>query len=218
MFSRPVFGDTKPIVGPARPRAAWPRLALSIRWSIVARAAFSPEQAEQKRDIAALIRAYFGLGRLMACSSRDRPREGNPNCRGIFLLVEQHWYYGPREICRVAAVRATMNDTPRRRAPVVMILPAGNGLSVLVPRHKQSIVLRAATIYVTNRRGSRPRRERLSLLCSRFPLKAARRNCITQRVILLSHQALCKWRAATQQSHVLVTGESPGGDANLIVF
>lgn len=64
-------------------RAAWPRLALSIRWSIVARAAFSPEQAEQKRDIAALIRAYFGIGRLMACSSRDRPRSQSELQRDI---------------------------------------------------------------------------------------------------------------------------------------
>jgi len=143
--------------------------------------------------------------------------EANPNCRGIFHLVEQHRYYRLRKICRVATIRAMMNDTPRRRAPVVMIPPTGNGLSVLVPRHKQSIVPGPATIYVTNRRGSQPRRERLSLLCSRFPLKATQRNCIIQQVILLSHR-VCANDATRQQSHVLVTGESSGGDANLIVF
>lgn len=137
----PGVRDTKPIVGPARPRAARPRLALSIQWSIVACTAFSPEQAEQKRDIAALIRAYFGIGRLMACSSRDRPWSQSelqrdipprratpilqvprnmPSCHGS---CHDEWY--------AAAACSGGDDTASRKR-----------LSVLVLRHKQSIVPR----------------------------------------------------------------------------
>lgn len=159
--------------------------ALSIRWSLVARAAFSPEQ---KRDIAVLIRVCFRIGRLMVYTfvRRNRPRSQSELRSGTGIMSAAK-YAG-------SAVRATMNDTPRRRAPVVMMIPPASRKCLSIPRYKQSMGTCAVTTYVTNRRGSRSAvaRERLSLPRASFALPAEsgpRRNCIIQRIILLSHRA-----------------------------
>lgn len=122
--------DTEPIVGPARSREQ--RLALSIRWSIVVRAAFSPfEFAERRRDISALIRAYFRIARLMACSPRELGHEANPNLSRCTMYVYARRAVGP--ILPGPAVRATINDTPATACFGGNDPPAGNvvlGLAV----------------------------------------------------------------------------------------
>lgn len=72
-----------------------------------------------------LIRAYFRIGRLMVRSSAKSTTKP-------IRIIAGRSYSSSTDIMSTAkysefVVRATMNDTPRRRAPVVMIPPAGSG-------------------------------------------------------------------------------------------
>lgn len=139
--------------------------------------------------------------------------EANPNCSEIFLLRREQ--------------RTDIIDpaeyTESRFVPRWMIRhdgvlrwwwsrqATGSGLSI--PRQTIDGTC-TATVYVTNWRGSRSSREVIVVMLA-LPVESGLAKLYYSTGYLIEPSSSCKWRVATQRSHVLMTGESSSKDAKI---